>query len=75
MSQQQDAILLFDPATGKKRPYPSHAGQYRKFYGDVAWLFNPWTRERRDPRDIASDVMGWLIVPPTESVKADVEPE
>lgn len=61
--KEQQALMKFDPATGLPQPYPSHAAQYREWHGLVAWLFNPWTGERRDPRDIGSDVQGFLIWP------------
>ncbi len=25
----QDELMIYDPATGEPRPYPSHAAQYR----------------------------------------------
>lgn len=60
----QDALMKFDPATGERRPYPSHAKQWREWHGDsTAWLFNPWTGKRRDARDIGSDVAGLLVKP------------
>jgi hypothetical protein len=63
MAQQN--LMKYDPATGDLEPYPSHAKQYRKWHGDVAWLFNPWTGFARDPRDIGSDVRGAGIKEPT----------
>lgn len=54
----QEALMMFDPATGVERPYPSHAAQYRKYHGARAWLFNPWTGTRRDAYDVGSDVFG-----------------
>ena len=57
----QDNLMKFDPATGTPHPYPSHAAQYRKWHGLIAWLFNPWTGERRDARDIGSDIEGRLV--------------
>lgn len=59
-----DALMKFDPATGESRPYPSHADQWRKWHGRVAWIFNPWTGERRNAHDVGSDPFGILIVPP-----------
>jgi hypothetical protein len=70
MSKQQFAVMRFDPATCMPRPYPSHAEQYRDWHGVVAWLYNPWTGDMRDPRDIGSDTFGRLIVPPSERVIA-----
>ncbi len=61
---QQDKLMEFDPATGERRPYPSHAEQWRLYHGQsAAWLFNPWTGQRRDARDVGSDVQGLLIHP------------
>jgi hypothetical protein len=57
----QNSLMKFDPATRKEQPYPSYAEQYRKYHGQVAWLYNPWTGGQRDPRDIGSDVTGLLI--------------
>ena len=59
--------LLYNPATGK--PYMTDAEQptahaFRIQEGPIAWMYNPWTRAKRDPRDIGSDVLGFLIVPP-----------
>jgi len=51
----QDALMRFDPAFGTERPYPSHAAQWRKWHGHMAWLFNP--------ADIGSDPFGYLIAP------------
>ena len=60
----QDDLMKFDPATGEPKPYPSHAGQWRKWHGDkIAWLFDPWTGRRRDARDVGSDAAGLLIMP------------
>lgn len=67
----QNELMLFCPATGQKRPYPSHAEQWRAFNGKVAWLFNPWTGGTRDARDVGTDVFGHAIVPPkTDQRKA-----
>ena len=57
----QNEQMKFDPSNGSKEPYPSHADQYREWHGAVAWLFNPWAGNKRDPRDIGSDVLGYLI--------------
>ena len=58
----QDDLMMYNPVSGGNKPYPSHAAQYRKFHGEVAWLFNPWTGERRSAYDVGSDVYGMLIV-------------
>jgi len=60
----KDALMQFDPATGESRPYPSHADQWRKWHGRAAWIFNPWTGNRRNAHDVGSDTFGILIVPP-----------
>lgn len=70
MNKQQESLMKFDPAFGTDRPYPSHADQYRKWHGRVAWLFNPWTGVKRHPLDIGSDVTGLLILPPREPICA-----
>ena len=57
----QDTLMKYDPATGNTEPYPSHAEQYRIYHGRVAWLYNPWLGNQRDPRDIGSDCFGYLI--------------
>lgn len=59
----QDELMRFDPMTLEAQPYPSHAKQYREWHGQVAWLYNPWTGEQRDARDIGTDVLGFAIVP------------
>jgi hypothetical protein len=66
IQSQQDDLMKYDPTTGTPHPYPSHAAQYRKWHGLVAWLYNPWNGEKRHPSDIGSDILGLLIVPPTE---------
>ena len=43
----QQSLMKFDPATGEENPYPSHAEQWRDYHGKAAWLFNPWTGQRR----------------------------
>jgi hypothetical protein len=55
--------MRFDPQYRTPNPYPSHAAQYRKWHGLTAWLYNPWTGDKRLPTDIGSDVQGFLIVP------------
>ena len=66
----QNRLMNYDPVTGEIRPYPSHAEQYRKWHGLTAWLFNPWTGKKRDPRDIGSDVQGFLISSDIEEINA-----
>lgn len=68
--KQQSTLMKYDPATGWGNPYPSHAQQWREFNGDMAWLFNPWTGERRHAADVGSDTFGHLILPPGEQVVA-----
>ncbi len=68
--QQQHSLMLFDPQTGDATPYPSEACQYRLWHGLTAWLFNPWTGQRRLPGDIGTDVQGVAILPPGEPVYA-----
>ncbi len=56
-------LMKYDPATGEEKPYPSEASQYRMYHGAIAWLYNPYTGGKRDPRDIGSDVLGHLVEP------------
>lgn len=67
---QQKTLMKYDPASGRHHPYPSHAEQYRIFHGNVAWLFNPWTGERRNAADVGSDLFGMLIIPDGEPLSA-----
>lgn len=62
--------MIYDPATGRQSPYPSHAAQWRERHGETAWLFNPWSGSRRDARDVGSDIFGHLIIPEGERVFA-----
>ena len=71
--KQQHSLMKFDPSTGNPQPYPSHAEQWRKYHGMVAWLYNPWNRNKRDPRDIGTDIQGLLIIPDDEKVYCEVD--
>lgn len=57
------ALMLFDPATGDQKPYPSHPEQWRDYNGKTAWLYNPWTGKLRDARDVGTDTFGYLVYP------------
>lgn len=57
-------LMKFDPATGWRKPYPSHAEQWRECHGEKAWLFNPWTGERRSADDVGSDTFGRCMAAP-----------
>lgn len=59
--QLKIGLMVFDPAYGTKRPYPSEANQYREWHGNIAWIYNPYTGNMRDPRDIGTDPFGKLI--------------
>jgi len=63
-------VSLVDPATGAGRPYPSHAAQWRIYHGQTAWLFIPWSGDRRDARDVGSDCFGYAIAPTDGPLKA-----
>jgi len=74
MSQQQNSLMHYDPATGVGTPYPSHAAQWRTYHGKAtAWLFNPWNGERRSAGDVGSDPIGLLIVPIGEPLCAEFD--
>lgn len=61
----QDTLMVYSPANSDDiMPYPSDAKQWREYHGKEAWLYNPWTGEPRDARDIGSDTFGHLIQPP-----------
>lgn len=64
----QEALMKHDPTTGKEKPYPSHARQYRFYHGSIAWLYNPWTGAKRDASDVGSDVLGYLIKSPNDAL-------
>jgi hypothetical protein len=65
----QQSLMKFDPATGEENPYPSHAEQWRDYHGKAAWLFNPWTGQRRSALDVGSDAFGVLIGSPTFPIR------
>lgn len=70
-NKQQYTLMFFDPTTGDKTPYPSHAQQYREWHGPLAWLYCPWTGLKRDPLEIGMDVFGHLILPKGEPLYTD----
>lgn len=55
-------LMKYDPATGKEKPYPSNAEQYRIYHGNVAWLYNPYTGEIRNAQDVGIDCFGYAII-------------
>lgn len=70
MKHSQVTLMTHDPAEGHEKPYPSHAAQWREYHGASAWLFNPWTGQRRFAGDVGTDPFGHLIQPPGESLLA-----
>lgn len=58
----QDQTMMYCPATGAAQPFPSHAQQWRDHHGKTAWLFNPWTGDRRSAMDVGTDIQGRAIV-------------
>jgi hypothetical protein len=54
-------LMSYNPADGTSMPYPSEASQFREYHGKVAWLFNPYTGDQRNARDVGSDVFGLAI--------------
>jgi hypothetical protein len=61
MNQQMP--IKFSPDTGKENPVPDIANEWRKFHGEIAWIYNPWTGVMRHASDIGSDTFGQLIQP------------
>lgn len=55
-------LMIFCPATGIEKPYPSEANQYRDYHGKVAWLYNPYSGCKRDARDVGTDTFGVAII-------------
>ena len=68
----QTANIKFDPETGVTNVHPSltKAADWRCLMNPPIWVFNPWTGEQRDARDVATDRFGQLIVPPGEPQQA-----
>ena len=61
---QENTPMRFGPGSGAVLPFgPVYAEGYRASNGPVAWIYNPWTGQPRDPRDIGTDVLGHLITP------------
>lgn len=67
--RQQHTPCRFNPMDGDKT-WPSvwQANEWRLYYPGHPWNYNPWTGAHRDERDVESDPMGRLIVPPGEPV-------
>ncbi len=68
--EQQYTLMLYDPQTGDRYPFPAYAKMYREHHGQVAFLFNPWIGVRRLAGDVGSDPFGHLILPPNEPLFA-----
>ena len=68
---QQSTPLRFHPTTG--RPFVGHnplAAEFRSTTFSGFWVYDPWTGNKRDPRDIETDHHGKLIVPDGEAIYA-----
>lgn len=69
----QDVPIDYDPTTGRELHKTQwlrvSASKYREYYGVIAWVFNPWTGQPRDLRDVGSDVEGKLIEVPKRCVR------
>lgn len=59
----KNSILIFDPICGCRNPFPKTAFQYRRWYIDRTWLFNPYTGAPRQLDQIVKDRFGLLIKP------------
>lgn len=57
----QTKPMKYNPINGTEELSHTDALEFRKYHGRIAWLFNPWTGVKRDPRDIGTDVLGYLI--------------
>lgn len=67
----QSTPLVYSPLTGNRYISDSYtAAGHRRDHRMVAWFFNPWTGNARDPRDIDNDPLGYLILPPGEELIA-----
>lgn len=58
--------LIFSPLDGTMPEMIENytADGFRKSFPDSAWLFNPWTGKRREPKDVFSDPLGMKLVAP-----------
>lgn len=76
MKPAASPLLVYSPATGK--PFPERIPKYtpeqmRVMCPGAAWLFNPWTGELRDGRDVMRDPQGYRIDPPKPTVESRYE--
>lgn len=62
-------LITFDPAT-RSVVKPQTPAQWRDANPAAVWVFNPWTGQLRDERDIQSDPWGVLIAAPGEPLEA-----
>lgn len=62
-SAQELFKLAYSPVNGEKYEEVQSIGEIRERLEGYAWMYNPWTGEPRDLRDIGSDPYGLLIVP------------
>lgn len=53
--------MLFCPATGEGLPSPDNAKQWRAVNPMTAWLYHPWTGERRSAIAVGSDPFGYQL--------------
>jgi len=61
--------LKYSPITGHRYERSDMTAEgCRKAYPIASWIFNPWTGQRRDERDVESDPQGLLIVLPGEEI-------
>jgi hypothetical protein len=69
--------MRYDPVTGNYAVRLATPEEYREHYGSVAWLYDPWTGNKRDLRDVGTDPLGKLIVQPFAVFEKNVaaEPE
>jgi hypothetical protein len=69
----QTTEMIYCPMTGIRGPVLDNAAAWREQHRHALWEFNPWTGQRRSPRDIEQDPDGKLLLPPGETPTGEWE--
>lgn len=69
----QTTEMLYCPVTGERGPVPITAAAWREQHRHTAWVFNPWTGQKRSLGDVEQDPDGRLLLPPGEKPTAEWE--